>query len=65
MTIERWLILVFAVVGAGGAFAAGAASVTELPPLVPFIGGMVSAMSTVALGLLRGWFDAAPAPPHG
>lgn len=65
MTVERYLILTFAILGAGGAFAAGASSVVGMPPLVPFAGGMLSAISTVALGLLRGWFDAAPVPPHG
>lgn len=64
MTLERWLILAFAIInGLAGVVAAGAIA-AGLPLYVALAASALVVGSGAGLAVLRGWFDAAPPPPR-
>lgn len=65
MTLERWLLLGFGVTNAMAGVVAAGATMADLPTWVGLVAAAVVAGSAAALVFLRGWFDAAPVPPHG
>ena len=64
MTLERWLLLVFAATNAMAGVVAGGAQMAGLPAWAGLVAAAVVAGSAGALVFLRGWFDAAPVTPH-